>query len=47
MVDNFALFVPHAVLLIALWRLIRRADLDREGPEEPQTGRGYRNPPHA
>ncbi|MFM5886361.1 MAG: hypothetical protein ACKOQ3_13725 [Novosphingobium sp.] len=46
MVDNFALFVPHAVLLIALWRLIQRSDLDREGPEEPRPGQ-RREPPRA
>jgi hypothetical protein len=38
MVDILALSVPHAVLLIALWRLIQRDDLDREGSEELRPG---------
>ena len=29
MVDNFALFVPHFLLVIAIWRLSQRDDLDR------------------
>lgn len=30
MIDNFSLGLTHALLLIAAWRLIFRADLDRE-----------------
>jgi len=30
MVDIFALSLPHALLLIAVWRLLRRGELDRE-----------------
>ena len=30
MVDGFAIFVTHVLLLIAFWRLHRRDDLDRE-----------------
>jgi len=28
MIDNFALALSHGLLLLAAWRLIRRADLD-------------------
>lgn len=47
MVDIFALSVPHVVLLIALWRLVRRDDLDREGADLPRRGRPGREPPRA
>jgi hypothetical protein len=30
MVDIFALALPHALLLVALWRIAMRDDLDRE-----------------
>ena len=30
MVDIFALSLPHVLLLIAVWRLLKRDDLDRE-----------------
>ena len=33
MIDNFALAVSHGLMLLALWLLLRRPDLDREpGP---------------
>ena len=41
MIDNFALGLTHALLLVAAWRLLRRPDLDREGA--PRRGRW----PHA
>jgi hypothetical protein len=28
MIDNFALALTHALLLLAAWRLLRRPDLD-------------------
>ena len=30
MIDNFSLGLTHALLLLAAWRLLRRADLDSE-----------------
>jgi len=30
MVDNFAILVSHALIAIAIWRLVRRDDLDRD-----------------
>ena len=30
MIDNFALAVSHGLMLLALWLLLRRPDLDRE-----------------
>ncbi len=32
MIDNFALVVTHAVLALALWRLVQRDDLDADLP---------------
>lgn len=37
MIDNFSLGLTHFLLLFAAWRLLARADLDREG-DEAQTG---------
>jgi hypothetical protein len=31
MIDNFSLGLTHFLLLYAAWRLLARADLDREG----------------
>jgi hypothetical protein len=37
MIDIFALGLTHALMALAAWRLMARADLDREGaPEEPR-----------
>ena len=33
MVDNFAILLTHALLALALWRLLDRADLDHEVSE--------------
>jgi hypothetical protein len=33
LIDNFALALSHGLLLLTLWRLLRRPDLDRE--DEP------------
>ena len=32
MIDDLALGLTHALLLIAAWRLLKRPDLDREPP---------------
>jgi hypothetical protein len=34
MIDIFALVVTHAVLALALWRLVQRDDLDLDPPAE-------------
>jgi hypothetical protein len=37
MVDILALSLPHALMLIAVWRLLQRDDLDFEAdPAEPE-----------
>lgn len=37
MVDILALSLPHALMLIAVWRLLQRDDLDSEAsPVEPE-----------
>ena len=35
MIDNFALGVTHALMLLAAWFLLTRRDLDDERPEAP------------
>ena len=35
MIDNFALALSHGLLLLAAWRLVRRADLDDAGVAPP------------
>ncbi|MFN3620949.1 hypothetical protein [Sphingorhabdus sp.] len=35
MIDNFSIFLSHALLALALWRLMHRADLDAEDPPLP------------
>lgn len=30
MIDNFALALTHGLMLVALWRLLSRPDLDRD-----------------
>ena len=37
MIDNFALALTHGLLLIAMWRLSQRDELDREDPPEPDS----------
>ncbi|WP_309621798.1 hypothetical protein [Novosphingobium sp.] len=32
MIDNFSLVVTHALLALALWRLVQRSDLDTDPP---------------
>jgi hypothetical protein len=36
MIDYFALALSHGLMLLAAWRLLARADLDRDlGPDRP------------
>ncbi|MFA6123993.1 MAG: hypothetical protein WCS75_13480 [Sphingomonas sp.] len=40
MIDNFALAISHGLIALAVWRLLRRPDLDREDvPPPPRKGR--------
>lgn len=41
MIDNFSLGLTHFLMLLAVWRLLRRDDLDREG--EPAKARVRRD----
>ena len=39
MIDNFSLALSHGLILLAVWRLFSRPDLDtdeRPPPDEPQ-----------
>ena len=47
MIDNFSLALTHGLMLLAVWRLIRRPDLDHEAsprdqvaPKRGRWGRG-------
>jgi hypothetical protein len=47
MIDNFALAVSHGLMMLAIWALLRRPDLDREPgprdrPERAKPGKGDR-----
>ena len=35
MIDNFALAISHGLMMLAIWFLLRRRDLDEERPEPP------------
>jgi hypothetical protein len=37
LVDNFSILLSHALLLLALWRLLQRTDLDIEPSPEPDS----------
>jgi hypothetical protein len=37
-IDTFSLLVSHGLILIALWRLMSRDDLDRESDEPGAQG---------
>lgn len=39
-IDIFALAVSHGLILLALWRLIGRDDLDGDPPTKPSLDRG-------
>lgn len=51
MVDLFAIALTHGLLALAAWRLVRRADLDRDsargdgGVEEEEEARPQRGRP--
>ncbi|GBH30018.1 MULTISPECIES: hypothetical protein [Sphingobium] len=34
MIDTLSLLISHGVILLAAWRLLPRADLDRDPPAE-------------
>jgi len=36
MIDNFALALSHGLILLAIWRLMFRADLDDDTAPEPE-----------
>jgi len=36
MIDNFALGLTHALMLLAAWRLLTRTDLDQDGDAPPK-----------
>ncbi|WP_420384319.1 hypothetical protein [Novosphingobium sp.] len=40
MIDMLALFIPHFVLALAVWRLVSRADLD-DDPALPRKPARY------
>lgn len=40
MIDNFSLALSHGLLLYAAWRLLWRADLDRDGAK-PESKSGW------
>ncbi|WP_139198074.1 hypothetical protein [Sphingomonas gellani] len=42
MIDNLTILLTHGLMLIAAWRVLRRPDLDREGPA---IRRGFRRTP--
>jgi hypothetical protein len=35
MIDNFSILLSHALLALAIWRLMNRHDLDVEAPPVP------------
>lgn len=39
MIDTFTLLLSHGLILLAAWRLMPRADLDRD-PEPDRIGQG-------
>ena len=41
MIDNFALLVSHGLMLLAIWALLKRPDLDSEpDPKAPPKTKG-------
>jgi hypothetical protein len=45
MIDHFAIFLTHGLMMLAAWRLLGRDDLDREGGRRRK--RWQRNNPRA
>ncbi|MFC4845157.1 hypothetical protein ACFO8O_00720 [Hephaestia sp. GCM10023244] len=39
MIDKFALAVSHGLMLLVIWRLLRRPDLDHETSARPPKGK--------
>lgn len=37
MIDNFSILLSHALLALAFWILVNRAELDHEQPPSPDT----------
>ncbi|HEU0065899.1 MAG TPA: hypothetical protein VFQ57_01525 [Sphingomonas sp.] len=46
MINNFTILLTHGLMLLAAWRLLRRPDVDREGPP-PVRRFGKRRAPDA
>ncbi len=44
MIDNFSLGLTHGLLLLAVWVLLRRPDLDREEAPRDDTKPAKRSP---
>lgn len=42
MINDFAILLTHGLMLLAAWRLLRRPDLDHEGPPVERGIRGGR-----
>jgi hypothetical protein len=38
MIDNFALALSHGLLILTVWRLLRRPDLDKEPAARDREG---------
>lgn len=38
MIDTFSLLVSHGLIMLALWRLLSRNDLDRESADSTAGG---------
>ena len=38
MIDNLSLAISHGLMLLAAWRLLSRADLDRDDGAAPRKG---------
>ncbi|MCX7285770.1 MAG: hypothetical protein NTX28_17315 [Novosphingobium sp.] len=43
MIDKFTLFLPHLLMAIAVWRLLKRDDLD-DDPSLPSRRVSFRKP---
>ncbi|WP_176929315.1 hypothetical protein [Novosphingobium aromaticivorans] len=41
MIDKFTIFLPHVLMAIAIWRLLRRDDLD-DDPSLPSRKAAFR-----
>jgi hypothetical protein len=44
MIDLFALGLTHALMALAAWRLLARADLDREGAAAETRRKSWKQP---